>query len=199
MENCVPVVLSAKEMERASLDDEGLSMVKSCVKSRNWSQCKTAVSYLHVRSELCIYGELLLRGTRIVIPNILRDHVLKIAHEGHQGIVKTKTRLRSKVWWPKMDSDVEKLCKTCHGCKVVGEFGAPEAMSRVVPVTNPWQDISADLLGSLPTGEGILVVVDYFSRFLEVAVLQSTTSTKRLYIAFRLVEALSFLREKERM
>ena len=77
-----------------------------------------------------------------------------------------------------MDSDVEKLCKTCHGCQVVGEFGAPEPMSRVVPPTAPWQDISADLLGPLPTGESILVVVDYFSRFLEFAVLKSTTSAK---------------------
>ena len=60
-----------------------------------------------------------------------------------------------------MDSHVEKLCKACHGCQVVGEFGAPEAMSRVLPPTAPWQDINADLLGPLPTGESILVVVDY--------------------------------------
>ena len=43
-----------------------------------------------------MYLELLLRGMRIVIPNTLRDRVLKIAHEGHQGKLKTKTRLRSK-------------------------------------------------------------------------------------------------------
>ena len=42
-------------------------------------------SYSHVKDELCVYGELLLRGARI-----LRDRVFKIAHEGHQGIVKTK-------------------------------------------------------------------------------------------------------------
>ena len=52
VENCVPVALSAKEMERASFDDEELSMVKSCVRSGNWSQCKTAVSYFHVKDEL---------------------------------------------------------------------------------------------------------------------------------------------------
>ena len=176
VENCVPVALSDKEIERASFDDEQLTIVKSCVRSGNWSQCKAAVSYFHVKNELCVYGELLLRGTRIVIPNVLRDRVLRIAHEGHQGIVKMKTRLQSKVWWPKMDSDVEKLCKTCHGCQVVGEFGAPELMLRVVPPAAPCQDISVDLLGPLPTGESILVVVDYFSRFLEVAILKPTTT-----------------------
>ena len=42
----------------------------------------------------------------------------------------------------------------------------------------PWQDCAADLLGPLPTGESILVVVDYYSRFLEVAILKSTTRLK---------------------
>ena len=113
MENSVPAALTPKEIEQASYDDEELNLVKSCVRSGNWSQC-TVPSYLYVKDELCVYGELLLRGTRIVVPSILRDRVMKIAHEGHQGVVKTKNRLRSKVWWPKMDSDVEKLCKVCQ-------------------------------------------------------------------------------------
>ena len=65
VENSVPVALTAKEIEGASFDNKELSMVKSCVKSGNWNECKAAVSYLHVEEsvedELCIYGELLLR------------------------------------------------------------------------------------------------------------------------------------------
>lgn len=57
-------------------------------------------------------------------------------------------------------------------------FGGPESMSLVVPPTAPWKDTSADLLGPLPKREGILVEEDYFSRFLEVTVLKSTTSAK---------------------
>ena len=91
-----------------------------------------------------------LLGTRIVISNTLCDRVLF----------------------------EEKLCKTCHCCRVVGQFGAPEPLSRFVPSTAPRQDISADLLGPLPTGKSILVVVDCFSRFFKVAVLKSTTSAK---------------------
>ena len=36
-------------------------------------------------------------ATRLIIPKCLREQVLQLAHEGHQGIVKTKNRLRSKV------------------------------------------------------------------------------------------------------
>ena len=61
---------------------------------------------------------------------------------------------------------MEKLCKTCHGCQVVGEVAAPEPMPRVVLSTAPWQDVSADLLGPLPSGEDVLVVVDFFQQIL---------------------------------
>ena len=77
-----------------------------------------------------------------------------------------------------MDKDVENLFKVCHGTHITSICDPPDPMSRVLPPSSPWQDCSADLLGPLPTGESILVVIDYYSRFLEVAILKSTTSAK---------------------
>jgi len=45
---------------------------------------------LPVRQELCNNSNLLLQGTRIIIPKQLRKRVLELVHEGHQGIVKQK-------------------------------------------------------------------------------------------------------------
>ena len=59
-----------------------------------------------------------------------------------------------------MDKDVENLCKVCHGCQVTSNCDPPDLMSRVLPPSTPWQDCSADLLGTRPIGESILVVVD---------------------------------------
>ena len=53
-------------------------------------------------------------------------------------------------------------------------------MKRTELPTQPWQDLAVDLLGPLPTGEYLLVVVDYFSRFFEVAVTKSVTSGKMI-------------------
>ena len=53
-------------------------------------------------------------------------------------------------------------------------------MKRTELPTQPWQDLAADLLGPLPTGEYLLVVVDYFSRFFEVAITKSVTSGKMI-------------------
>ena len=89
--------------------DLEVSLVKECVRTGDWSACNVP-AYLHVKNELCSYGQLLLRGSRIVIPRVSPEHVLKLAHEGHQGTAKTKCRLHSKVWWLKVHADAEKLC-----------------------------------------------------------------------------------------
>lgn len=43
------------------------------------------------------------RGTRIVMPESLRDQTPELAQEGHPGLTVMKQRLRAKVWWPKID------------------------------------------------------------------------------------------------
>ena len=91
-----------------------------------------------------------------------------------------KNRLRTKVWWPKIDHDAAHVCKSCHRCQVVGDVCAPEPMQRVEPPSGPWQDIAIDVLGPLPSGENLLVVVDYYSRFSEVVIMHSTTFRKMI-------------------
>ena len=53
-------------------------------------------------------------------------------------------------------------------------------MQLVEPPSGPWQDVAIDVLGPLPSGERLLVVVDYYSRFFEVVVTRSTTSQKMI-------------------
>jgi transposase InsO family protein len=172
-----PVALTTREIERESDTDPELESVRHYIRSGDWSMCKLT-AYTCVKNELCMVGKLVMRGNRIVIPQSLRSKVLEAAHEGHQGIVKTKTRLRTKVWWPKMDLDAERVCKSCHGCQVVGQFTVPEPMRRTEMPTGPWQDIAVDLMGPMPTGESLLVVVDYYSRYYEVVIMHSTTSRR---------------------
>ena len=77
-----------------------------------------------------------------------------------------------------MDVDTERMCKRSHGCQVVGQFSPPEPMQRTKPPSGPWQDVAADLMGPMPSGENLLVVVDYYSLYYEVVVLWSTTTPK---------------------
>nr|XP_034336132.1 uncharacterized protein K02A2.6-like [Crassostrea gigas] len=172
----VPRTLTIQEVEKESAGDLELHRVKEALLTGNWTDCEE--SYVSVKTELCSIGKVILRGTRIVIPTSLRERVLSAAHEGHQGITKTKQRLREKVWWPKIDSDAERVCKKCYACQVVGGPSSPEPLRRKVLPDYPWQATAIYLMGPFPTGESVLVYVDYYSRFFETFILKNTGSTK---------------------
>ena len=140
-----PVALSPQEIEVESEKDPELKTVLQYVQSGDWSEGKMP-HFLWVKNEFCYVGNLILRGSRIIIPKSLRPEVLASAHEEHQVIIKTKNRLRSKVWWPKMDSHGEKLCRSCHPCQMVAGYQSPEPMQRVEPPSGPWQDLAVDSL-----------------------------------------------------
>ncbi|KAJ8926627.1 hypothetical protein NQ314_020991 [Rhamnusium bicolor] len=50
------------------------------------------IPYYQYRHDINFSGNLLLKGTRIIIPPSLHKQVLEFIHEGHQGIVKCKAR-----------------------------------------------------------------------------------------------------------
>lgn len=178
----IPVAISMAELEERSREDAELRLLCELIDSGQWDSAGPVVSkYIPVRNELSQWHGIVLRGTRLVIPQCLRARVLDLAHEGHQGIVKTKWRLRSKVWWPGIDREAEKYCRACYACQLVSQATPPEPMARSYP-SSPWTDIAVDLMGPLPTGEMLLVAVDYYSRYFEVVVLRSTTSQKLIEV-----------------
>lgn len=111
--DCVPVSLSPREIEEAFYDDKELTLVKKCVRTGNWAQC-TLPSYAQVKDKLRVYSELLLHGTRIVIPRLLHDRVVQL---GHKGPSKSLSWLLCHLW-----------------------ISPPETMSRVFPPIAPWLD-----------------------------------------------------------
>ncbi len=173
--SATPRALTTREVEEASAADDELKEVRNAVQSSCFDRCQT---YAPIAFELCVIGQLVLRGTRIVLPHTLRARALALAHEGHLGIVGTKQHLRSKVWWPGMDRAAERHVKSCHGCQIVTRPDLPEPLPPTALPDGPWQDVATDLLGPLPTGHSILVVVDYYSRYYEYEILQSTTTDK---------------------
>ena len=107
------------------------------------------------------------------MPQSLWNKTITLAHEGHQGIVRTKARLRERVWWPQIDKQVEEAIRACHPCQLVGPRAKPEPIRSSRLPDDPWQEISIDLL-EISNGEHLLVVVDYYSRWREAILLKKT-------------------------
>ena len=177
----VPCALTPREVEEVSAVDGEMTQLRECIQTGKWERCSNQ-AYKTVKDELTSLGKLVLRGSRIVIPEKLRQKVIDLAHEGHQGIVKTKERLRTKVWWPGIDRDTEKRVKSCHACQVVSQPSRQEPMTRKKFPDGPWEDLAIDILGPLPSGESILVTVDYYSRYFEATILRAT-QTKHIVTA----------------
>ena len=132
--------------------------------------------FSQVSDQLSIYNGVILRGTRIVIPGELQKSTLNLAHQGHQGVVKTKQLLRQKVWWPVIDKDTDSMISQCLPCQAQGPRTNPEPFRMSPMPMEPWQTLHIDLCGPFPTGESLLVLVDARSRWPAVETLRTTTT-----------------------
>ena len=114
-----------------------------------------------------------MKGNRIAIPVSMRLDVLDKLHDAHQGIAKCRERGKASVWWPGLSKQLEDLVNKCTTC-IKERVNAPEpAIPSELP-DRPWQKIAADLFEL--KGQPYLLVIDYFSRYVEVAKLSRTTS-----------------------
>ena len=180
--NCVTGAISdleaitPGEVERAPDADTELSCVGEAISSDRLTDLPR--QYKPIRDEMCVLGQLVMRGGRIVVPACLRQKLLSLGYEGHLGIVGTKHNLRTRVWWPGMDANVERLVKQCHGCKVTGAPLQRDPVRVTELPIGPWEHLAVDLLKPLANGDNILVVVDYYSRWYEVKIMKSTVTSK---------------------
>ena len=75
-----------------------------------------------------------------------------------------------------MDLDAERRCAECYGCQMVTKNVLPPPLKSTPLPKQPWEEVAVDLMGPLPSGEHLLVLVDYYSRWMEVDVIQTTSS-----------------------
>ena len=124
--------------------------------------------YQQIHTELSVSHGIIVRGHRIVIPKSLRERVLSLAHTGHQGIAKNKQLLRTKVWWPGIDKDVESLVKSCVPCQATTRPTNPSPLKMTTLPERPCSSLYMDFCGPFPNGESALVVIYGFQGLMKV-------------------------------
>jgi hypothetical protein len=99
-----PSALKLEKIIAATKSDAIIQKVIQCINSNEFSYEPEILLYYHVKDELSVTNNgILLRDTRMVIPASLQDRAINLAHEGHQGVAKTKRLLRERVWFPNID------------------------------------------------------------------------------------------------
>ena len=86
-----------------------------------------------------------------------------------------------KYFWPNLYSTVQDWVTTGSICEQRNRYYKPKALLQPLPpVSEPWERIGMDIVGELPPSANndkfLLVIVDYYSRWVEAIPLKRQTS-----------------------
>eukprot|EP00833_Pecoramyces_ruminatium_P016401 jgi/Orpsp1_1/1190433/evm.model.d7180000078941.1 len=95
------------------------------------------------------------------------------AHEiGHEGYYKTYQRLRKCYYWNSMVNDIKRIISKCNKCQLNKSQPYPEPYENIpTEIEGPFTHLGLDIIGPLKktinNNEYIIVVVDYFTKWVE--------------------------------
>ena len=121
---------------------------------------------------------------RVYIPNNkdLKEEILREHHDpadvGHPRQHRMQELIKRINWWLGLKEDVKKYIQECVKCqqnKVQHQRKAGELHPLEIP-EGLWQDISIDIIGPLPSSNGMDAIVVIMDRFTKMIRLKATTT-----------------------
>ena len=175
-------LVTSEEISKATYRDPVLS--QSDYVRNGWPAQKCSdfpeniQTFVRRQNELSTDSGCLLWGNRVVIPPRFQDRLLNELHSEHMGVCRTKAVARSYFWWPGLDGHIENLIAKCSICQSV-KNNPP--LSPTMPWKFPicvWQRVHVDFCEK--DSENFLVVIDAYSKWIEIVPMKSTTSLKTI-------------------
>lgn len=204
-------IASREEFVREQASDQTLAGCKNRV-GQDW--CKTRGGNGKVRFEkrgnLFYRVYVSARGQefkQVLVPEKFREKVIQVAHDsimgGHLGMNKTVDRVLTEFYWPSVNGDVRRFCRSCDVCQRTVQKGRiPKVPLKTMPIIEvPFKRVAVDIVGPIfPATDRknryILTMVDYATRYPEAIALPSIDTER---VAEALVEMFSRLGIPEEM
>ncbi|VEN53148.1 unnamed protein product [Callosobruchus maculatus] len=137
--------------------------------------CEFAKHFFKIKDSLTFADGLLLFCDKVVVPYSLRHEMLKLLHEGHIGIEKSKARARQVFYWPGLNEDIETFNKKCKICESNARRQQKESLMLYPIAERPWERLGLDIFSY--GDKCYLVIFDSFSNWLEVSRLKDKSSS----------------------
>lgn len=168
-----------KQIKEATENDNILKEVKKFIYS-GWPEHKNSVpkhllSYYPHRNELHCIDEIIFKNNCIVIPKSLQADLLLASHASHMGYQKNKNFVKTVMFWPSLYEDLKILIMNCETCLKFKPNNCKEPLIPHEMPSHPWEKVGVDLFEF--NRSHYLIIVDYYSKFFETALLHKSTSS----------------------
>ena len=158
-----------QDIKEETIKDSQLTKLKTYIVDgfpKHKHECSEDIrSFYDYRESLTIIDAMVLKDKKIVIQASLHEQALENLCRSHMGIVKTKERASTSMFWPKIYNDIENFLSMCYPCMSHKIKQATEPLKHDIP-TKPWCSLTFDNFeykGSL-----YLIIYDRFTRFIVV-------------------------------
>jgi len=186
LDTCVHAVMSS-----LPVSDNKMELIRSTTKSDSqmqlltkaildgWSnersQCPSRLlEFWNFRDELTVVDDIILKGSKILIPKELRPLMLDKIHEGHFGVEKCTQRAREVLFWPNMSSDIKSMVLKCPICLEHRCANQKEPLQPSTVPDRPWQMCATELFHW--NNRDHILLVDAYSKYFEVSLLPNSRS-----------------------
>lgn len=166
------------QLQKATEQDTVLQTLKTTVLV-GWPEQKSQVpipirEYWNYRDEISLHNGILFKCQRIIIPQVIRPEIIARSHASHLGIESCLRKARDSVFWPGMSSEIKEVVLQCSVCAEFQPKNHKEPMQTSKVPDRPWSHVAIDLF-TLHKKEYV-ILVDYYSDFVEVQEIADTTS-----------------------
>ena len=180
IDSCLPMSTQRKEELQTCTRNDAILQSAIVFTLTGWPKYEKDVpdnlkQFFNVKELLSVSNGLLTYADRIVIPKDMQPEILDRIHDGHQGVVKCQERAKLSVWWPGISRDIKSIVAMCDHCQTYKPKQHKEPLMTTPLPSAPWQKIAIDLC--MNNGQNYLIVVDYYSRWIEILHVSITTSS----------------------
>ncbi len=167
-----------RQIKHAAKDDPVMAELRTVIQ-QGWPENKSEVPeclipYYEMLDELTIQDFLVFKGHQPVVPLCLRKEMMEAIHASHIGVEGCIQRARESLHWPRMSIKLKAYISKCDVCLSNRNNSSKEPLMQHELVARPWSKVAADLCEF--NGRTLLVIVDYYSNFIEVTRVTTTTT-----------------------
>ena len=170
--------VTVNNISSAICSDPVLSKLLVCLR-QGWPEPvqDILIPFWRRKEGLSIEGDCILWGCRVLIHSKLQKRELEELHVANPGVIRMKALAFSHVWWSEFDKAIEESAKACATCQSTKNSPPKAPLHPWGWSTAPWERVHVDFAGPF-LGKMFLVAIDSHSKWPEVIIMTSTTTSK---------------------